>query len=171
MCELIFYFNLYSAVWSSSFRGLDDWQVGRHNWENSHNHANHMMYPSPTCSLPFCICFCVPKDYNYAAGWRSPASVHFCFVLFFSLVILSFWSAFVWGETCCCCRTSSGLLRPCGCLCSDVDVLHCTSGSIRLSVLNNSLYFWENFLLLSLTGIPPKLQGINCTDVTVFSSR
>lgn len=125
------YLNLYSAVWSSS-RGLDGWQVRCNNWENSHNYANQASSTPPNCSP-----FCVSNDDNYAESWSSQCSQCMSFFFFFH-VIVSSWSAFVWGETCCCGRTGSGLLGAR--LCSEGDVFQRTSSSIRLSLTN--LHFW-----------------------------
>lgn len=146
MYDLVFYLNLYSTVWSeSSDRGLEDWQVGWNNWEIA------TIMPIIGCILPLPVPFLSASVSVYRkitimqqAGKHQPMHI---FVFFFlSLVILSFWSAFVWGETCCSGRTIAlASLGPVGgCLCSHVDVLYRTSGSIRLSVLNNSKHFWEN---------------------------
>lgn len=76
MYKLVLYLNLYSAIWSSSDRGWWWLTGGMKELGSSHNHANHRMYPPSTCFHPFCICFCVPKDNNYAAGWQVLASAH-----------------------------------------------------------------------------------------------
>lgn len=64
-----------------------DWQVGRNNWENSHNHANHIMFLSPTWSLLFCICYCVL--FSYAESWQSSCSQCTSFFFFFFSFSLS----------------------------------------------------------------------------------
>lgn len=84
------------------------------------------------------------------AGHHCAASAH----LFLFHLIVSSWSAFVWGETCCCGRTSSGLLGVR--LCSEGDVFRRTSGSIRLSLTN--LHFWGE-PAPALTRVPTKLRG------------
>lgn len=130
--------------------------------ENSHNHANQAMSTPPTCSLPFCV----PNDDDYAESWPSPCSQ--CTFFFFFLVILSSWSAFVWGETCCCRRTSSGLLGPRG----RPSLLRCWHAPpyLRLdqTVLNtcSSVCTFGVNLLWHWPGFPQ-----NCEGVAVFSSR
>lgn len=119
MYKLVLYLNLYSAIWSSSDRGWH-WQVGWNNWEA----ATIMPIIGCILHLPVSILSAFVSVYQkitimQQAGkcWLVHIFGFFCHPPPFFLVILSFWSAFVWGESCCCCccgRTIGGLRWPHG---------------------------------------------------------
>lgn len=145
MYELIFYLNLYSAVSSSSDRGLDDWQVGRNNWETA------TIMPIIGCILPLPVPFLSASVSVYQkitimqqAGNHRP--VHILVFVFLSLLWFCHSEVHLSEEKpAAVVELAVASWGPVGdCLCSDVDVLYCTSGSIRLSVLNNSSHFWES---------------------------
>lgn len=99
--------------------------------ENSHNHANQAMSTPLTCSRPFCV----PNDDDYAESWPSPCSqctfLFFFFFLWFCHpeVHLSEEKPAAAGQL------AAGSLGLVGARhCSDVDMPHRTSGSIRLSL-------------------------------------
>lgn len=126
------------------------WMIDRLGWDNWETTTimpiigSVLPLPVPLLFLHLFLC---TKRLHYAAGWRAPVSAHLCF---FSLVVLSFWSAFVWGEK---------LLLWCWCTfryerSGCPQQLHALLG--------------ESPPLLGPRGFP---QNGNCKDVTVFSSR
>lgn len=134
MYELIFYLNLYSAIWSSSDWGLDDWQVGWNNWETA------TIMPIIGCILPlylfpsFLHLFLCTKRLQLCSRLAKHRPVHI--FVFFSFLWFCHSEVHLSEEKPA--ELAVASLGPVGdCLCSDVDVLYRTSGSIRLSVLNN----------------------------------